>query len=244
MNRKQNFWGAVANLILRNRFLILGSLLLVTLCLATQWQYMRFTFSEANLLPNKHCENLQYDAFVDTFGEEGNLIVIAVKDERFFEKQIFDQWITLNDKIETYPEVDFTLSTNNVQELVKDEKLKKFVLQSVFNPQDSGLSAIEKFKQKLFYELPFYSNILYDEERQTIRTAIYLDKTIVNTAQRRDFIFKTFIPLINGFEKDSGMDVKISGMPYIRTLNAKNIVDEIGVFVLSAMLLTLSLIHI
>jgi predicted RND superfamily exporter protein len=199
---------------------------------------MRFTFSEANLLPNKHPENLQYDAFVDTFGEEGNLIVIAVKDERFFEKQIFDQWITLNDKIETYPEVDFTLSTNNVQELVKDEKLKKFVLQSVFNPQDSGLSAIEKFKQKLFYELPFYSNILYDEERQTIRTAIYLDKTIVNTAQRRDFIFKTFIPLITGFEKDSGLDVKISGMPYIRTLNAKNIVDEIGVFVLSAMLLT------
>ena len=107
-----------------------------------------------------------------------------------------------------------------------------------FNPQDSGLSAIEKFKQKLFYELPFYSNILYDEERQTIRTAIYLDKTIVNTAQRRDFIFKTFIPLITGFEKDSGLDVKISGMPYIRTLNAKNIVDEIGVFVLSAMLLT------
>ena len=238
MKRKQNFWGAVANLILRNRFLILGSLLLVTLCLATQWKYMRFTFSEANLLPNKHPENLQYDAFVDTFGEEGNLIVIAVKDERFFEKQIFDQWITLNDKIETYPEVDFTLSTNNVQELVKDEKLKKFVLQSVFNPQDSDLSAIEKFKQKLFYELPFYSNILYDEERQTIRTAIYLDKTIVNTAQRRDFIFKTFIPLITGFEKDSGLDVKISGMPYIRTLNAKNIVDEIGVFVLSAMLLT------
>ena len=238
MKRKQNFWGAVANLILRNRFLILGSLLLVTLCLATQWQYMRFTFSEANLLPNKHCENLQYDAFVDTFGEEGNLIVIAVKDERFFEKQIFDQWITLNDKIETYPEVDFTLSTNNVQELVKDEKLKKFVLQSVFNHQDSSLSAIEKFKQKLFYELPFYSNILYDEERQTIRTAIYLDKKIVNTAQRRNFIFKTFIPLITGFEKDSGLDVKISGMPYIRTLNAKNIVDEIGVFVLSAMLLT------
>lgn len=238
MKRKQNFWGAVANLILRNRFLILGSILLVTLYLATQWQYMRFTFSEANLLPNKHPENLQYDAFVDTFGEEGNLIVIAVKDERFFEKKNFDQWIGLNDKIETYPEVDFTLSTNNVKELVKDEKLKKFVLQSVFNPQDSDLSAIEKFKQKLFYELPFYSNILYDEERLTIRTAIYLDKTIVNTAQRKDFIFKTFIPLITGFEKDSDLDVKISGMPYIRTLNAKNIVDEIGVFVLSAMLLT------
>lgn len=238
MKRKQNFWGATANLILRNRFLVIGSILLITIYLVTQWQYIRFTFSEANLLPNKHPENLQYDAFVDTFGEEGNLIVIAIKDERFFEKQIFDQWIALNDKIETYPEVDFTLSTNNVQELVKDEKLKKFILQSVFNPHDYDLSAIEKFRQKLFYELPFYSNILYDEKRQTIRTAIYLDKIIVNTVQRKNFIFKTFIPLITDFEKASGVDVKISGMPYIRTLNAKNIVDEIGVFVVSAMLLT------
>ncbi len=238
MRRKNNFWGIVANLILRNRFLIIGAIVLVTLFLSSQWQYMRFTFTEANLLPSTHPENIQYDSFVETFGEEGNLIVIALKEEQFFEPKIFEKWIALNRKIDSFQEVDFTLSTNNVQELVKDEKLKSFVLKSVFDIEDYELSDIEKFKQKLLLELPFYKNILYDSDGQTIQSAIYLDKNIVNTIQRKDFIFKTFIPLINTFEKDTGLDVKISGMPYIRTLNAQNIVDEIGVFVLSAMLLT------
>ena len=238
MRRKNNFWGTVANLILRNRFLIIGAIVLVTLFLSSQWQYMRFTFTEANLLPSTHPENIQYDSFVKTFGEEGNLIVIALKEEQFFEPKIFEKWIALNRKIDSFQEVDFTLSTNNVQELVKDEKLKSFVLKSVFDIEDYELSDIEKFKQKLLLELPFYKNILYDSDGQTIQSAIYLDKNIVNTIQRKDFIFKTFIPLINTFEKDTGLDVKISGMPYIRTLNAQNIVDEIGVFVLSAMLLT------
>ena len=238
MRRKNNFWGTVANLILRNRFLIIGAIVLVTFFLSSQWQYMRFTFTEANLLPSTHPENIQYDSFVKTFGEEGNLIVIALKEEQFFEPEIFEKWIALNRKIDSFQEVDFTLSTNNVQELVKDEKLKSFVLKSVFDIEDYELSDIEKFKQKLLLELPFYKNILYDSDGQTIQSAIYLDKNIVNTIQRKDFIFKTFIPLINTFEKDTGLDVKISGMPYIRTLNAQNIVDEIGVFVLSAMLLT------
>ena len=238
MKRKNNFWGTVANLILRNRLLIIGAIVVVTLFLSSQWQYMRFTFTEANLLPSTHPENIQYDAFVETFGEEGNLMVIAFKEEPFFEPKTFEKWIALNKKIDSFPEVDFTLSTNNVQELVKDENLKSFVLKSVFDVENYELSDIEKFKQKLLLELPFYKNILYDPDGETIRSAIYVDKKIVNTVQRKDFIFKTFIPLIRAFEKDTGLDVKISGMPYIRTLNAQNIVDEIGVFVLSAMLLT------
>ena len=239
MKRKKNtFWGTVANLILRNRLLIIGGIILLTVFFGTQWKYMRFTFTEANLLPSNHPENIQYDTFIKTFGEEGNLIVIALKEEQFFEPIIFEKWIALNHKIESFSEVDFVLSINNVKELVKDESLKSFVLKSVFDTNDYKLNDIKKFKQKLFLELPFYRNILYDNDGKTIRSAIYLDKNIVNTAQRKDFIFKTFIPLISAFEKDTGLDVKISGMPYIRTLNAQNIVDEIGVFVVSAMLLT------
>ena len=96
---KRNFWGTVANLILRNRLLILFTIGVVTLFLASQWQNMRFTFTEANLLPDTHPENLQYEDFIKTFGEEGNLIVIALKDDDFFTEKIFLEWITLNDKI-------------------------------------------------------------------------------------------------------------------------------------------------
>ena len=235
---KRNFWGTVANLILRNRLLILITIGVVTLFLASQWKNMRFTFTEANLLPDTHPENLQYEDFIKTFGEEGNLIVIALKDDDFFTEKIFLEWIALNDKINEFSEIDFTLSTNNVQSLIKDETQKKFFLQNLLPNKKIDSVKLEKFKQNLILELPFYKNILYSSNGKSIRTAIYMDKDIVNTSQRKDFIYQTFIPLINSFEERTGLDVRVSGMPYIRTLNAQNIVDEIGIFVVSAILLT------
>ena len=65
-----------------------------------------------------------------------------------------------------------------------------------------------------------------------------MNPDIVNTSARKDFIFKTFIPLIESFEEETKMDLRVSGMPYIRTLNAQNIVDEIGLFILGATLIT------
>ena len=235
---KSNFWGTVANLILRNRLLILITISVMTLFLASQWQKMRFTFTEANLLPDTHPENIQYEDFIKTFGEEGNLIVIALKDDNFFTEEIFNEWVELNNEINIFSEIDFTISTNNVQELIKDEIQKKFVLRNLLPNKKIDAVALEKFKQNLLIELPFYKNILYSNDGKSIRSAIYMNKDIVNTSRRKDFIFQSFIPLINSFEERTGLDVRISGMPYIRTLNAQNIVDEIGIFVISAMLVT------
>ena len=111
---------------------------------------MRFTFTEANLLPSNHPENIQYDTFIKTFGEEGNLIVIALKEEQFFEPIIFEKWIALNHKIESFSEVDFVLSINNVKELVKDESLKSFVLKSVFDANDYKLNDIKNLSKSSF----------------------------------------------------------------------------------------------
>ena len=237
-NTKREFWETLANLILRNRILILIAIFMATLFFASKWQYMRFTFTEANLLPDTHSENIEYEAFINKFGEEGNLIVIAIKNRDFFSEKIFYEWKRLNEKINSFSEIDFILSVNNVKELVKDEKEKKFILQNALGDGNINTINLETFKQKLLIDLPFYYNIIYSSDGKSIRTAIYMDKNIVNTVQRKDFIFQTFIPLIKSFEEETGLDVRVSGMPYIRTLNAQNIVDEIGVFVISAMLLT------
>ena len=67
---------------------------------------------------------------------------------------------------------------------------------------------------------------------------VYLDKKIVNTPARKIFILEQLNPLIEAFEKESGLDAYVSGMPYIRTMNAQSIIDEIGLFILGALLVT------
>ena len=233
-----NFWSNVANLILKNRIIILFLILGLTFFWSNQWKNIQFTYTEAKLLPDDHPESLIYDDFKNKFGEEGNLIVIAVKDSLLFSEKNFNEWNKLSQKINDYPEVNFVLSFDNIKDLVKDNDNKRFVLKEIFENSKFDSENILKFKEKIFYDLPFYNKLLLGNENRTVRTIIYLNTEIVNTEIRKDFILNNFIPLINQFEKSTALDIKVSGMPYIRTLNAQNIKDEIGLFVFTALLVT------
>ena len=233
--KKWSFWEAVARLILRNRIALIIALIGVTAFWATQWQYMRFTFTEANLLPDNHPENIKYNDFLSLYGEEGSVLVLAVKDPSLFSQEKLSAWKSLSEELAAYDEIDFVLSIDNVKELVKNNSKKKFELLPLMTevPQDSASFAL--FKQKLFMELPFYENLLFNKETETVRMAIYMNQEVVNSKRRKSFVFETFIPRIDRFEADNNLKVRRSGMPYIRTLNAQNIVDEIGMFVFAAM---------
>jgi predicted RND superfamily exporter protein len=236
--KKFNFWGFIARLILRNRFAILLAIALVTAFWSTQWQYMRFTYSEANLLPDKHPENQSYNNFLDTFGEEGNVIIVALKDPRFFEPEKFKAWQNLSQKLRNYDEVESVISTDNLKQLKKNIKEERFEMEPVLEKTDLTPENLNRFKAQLELELPFYKNLIISEDGRVIRMLVNLNRAIVNTEARKDFVFKRLLPEIEAFEKQTQMDLKVSGMPYIRTLNAQNIVDEIGLFVGVAVLLT------
>lgn len=233
-----SFWGSVARLILRNRFLILLGIVATTLFWASQWQYMQFTYSEANLLPDKHPENVRYQKFLDTFGEEGNLIVIALQDTAFFQADKLKAWEKLNQKLTAFPEIESVLSVENLQGLTKNTQKERFDFVPLLDSTSRDQKTLNQFKQRLFLELPFYKDLLFNPETGTIRSLVYMKKDVVNTAARKDFIFKNLIPEVERFEKSEQSDLRVSGMPYVRTLNAQNIVDEIGLFVLFATLLT------
>lgn len=234
----QGFWGKTANIILRNRILILILLVAVTIFLALQWENMRFTRAQANLLPDDHPLNIEYQVFLDRFGEEGNVIVLAIKDTALFTPTNFNQWNRLSKQLGAFPEVDLVLSTDNLQELIKDNDQQEFVMRPFIKSQPKNKQEVDSLIQHLFTNIPFYEGLIYNKKSRTIRTVVYLDKDILNTTVRKDFILEDLTNLVTNFEEETSMDVHISGMPYMRTLNSQNIIDEIGVFIAAALAVT------
>ena len=232
------FWQVVSRFILKQRIFILIVLGLITAFLASKIGDIKFSHSEANLLPKDHEENIKYDSFLDIFGEEGNLILLAVNDTALFQIDNFKSWNKFARKIDAYSEVDFTLSIGDVKKLAKDKKNQKFFLEPLYSSDPESDRDVDEIKTELFDRLPFYDHILYNKETGTIQTAIYLDQEIVNSKIREQFVFKVLNPAVKQFEKDTGLDVRVSGMPYIRTMNAQNIIDEIGIFVGLALFIT------
>ncbi|WP_439127895.1 efflux RND transporter permease subunit, partial [Polaribacter sp.] len=233
-----NFWTKAAGIILRNRYLVLLLIAIITGLLASQMKYMKFSYTEANLLPEDHEANIDYNKFLEIFGEEGNLVILGVKDSTVFTPQKFNAWNKLTEQFDDREEIDFTISIADVQKLKADRKKRKFVLEPLYEKEPTTSEEVNAIKKQLFDKLPFYDNLLYNKETGTLQTAIYIKKNIINTPKRRDFIFDELIPAIEKFEKENNLDVRVSGMPYIRTLNAQNIQDEIVLFVGGALLIT------
>lgn len=231
----RNFWGITARVILRNRILILCGIALFTFFMSMQWKNMRFSNTEANLLPDDHPVNLAYNRFVAQFGEEGNIIAIAVKDSSLFELQNFRKWNKLSKQLAAFPEVSMVLSTDNLKLLEKSKTSDAFVMLPFLSPKTNTQQGLNEALEQLFHEEPFYDQLLFNKETGTLRTLVYLDKDLLNTSVRKDFILKDLEGLIATFEAETDIQTHVSGMPFIRTKNSQSIIDEIGLFILGAL---------
>ena len=233
-----SFWETLARLILRNRITILILIAVTTIAMTSQWKNMRFSYTEANLLPDNHPVNLDYNQFLDIFGEEGNVIIVGVKDSINLTAKTFNAWSTLVKSFETTPNVEAVISVQDLKRLVKNKDKQQFDLAPIFDDPIESQDDLESFKQTLFEAFPFYDNILFNKDTEAFRSMILLDKPIVNTSARKAFVMSNLIPKIEAFEAETGLDLRVSGMPYVRTLNSQNIIDEIEVFIIAAVLIT------
>jgi predicted RND superfamily exporter protein len=236
---KVGFWEYIARLILTYRVTILIAIIAITIFLGFQWRNLSMTYTEANLLPKKHIVNQQYDDFLSKFGEEGNLIVIGFKDPNFFTPKAFAEWNELMSGLKLSNSVELVVSISDLKKLQKDILAQKFELVPLIeNNQIKDQAYLQNIKTELFNNLPFYEGLLFNKKSGSIRSAVYLKKEIVNTAERKTFIIETLLPKIEKFEKSTQIDLRVSGMPYIRTINAENMKGEIGLFIGAALLIT------
>ncbi|MGB5322947.1 MAG: RND family transporter, partial [Lutimonas sp.] len=127
-----NFWQVVSRFILKQRIFILIVLAAITVFLGSKIQNIQFSHSEANLLPRDHEENIKYDHFLEIFGEEGNMIIIAVQDSSLFHVENFNKWNEFSHKLDSFPEVDFSISVGDIQKLKKDKKNQKFYVEPIY----------------------------------------------------------------------------------------------------------------
>ena len=231
-------WESIARIILNNRILIIISLILATYFFSTHWHKIKFTYTEANLLPETHEENLKYNSFTSKFGEEGNLIVIGIKDSLLFTLENLNAWNKLSNSFKNLPQVETVIAFGDLQKLIKDKNTRQFYIEPFIEDSISSNAELKNLKDELFFKSPFYDKFLINTETKSVRTAINLKSSIVNTVKREEFINKVLLPRVNAFEKAHNIDIRISGMPYVRTKYSETIKAELGKFVILAIFVT------
>lgn len=235
-------WTFVARIILRNRITFLIAIGLITVFMGYQAQYVQMDYEYARLLPKDDTTNVGYENFKDIFGDEGNIIVVGIEDPDLGNYKNFKQWHDLSDSLSTQPGVTGTLILADALVIERNDSLQAFDVRPVMPEFPKDQAELDSLREVLF-NLPFYRGILYNPESGATILAISLEKDILNDKARVKVV-NNLRRIIADFTERTGLETHTSGFPYIRTVNAEKVQDEILMFVLLALLVTALILYL
>ncbi len=233
-----NFWAKVASYILRHKVFLLFLVTSITLFFISQWHNVGISYTQKSILPESDPYAQEYVRFKKIFKNENNLILIGIKDSTLFTKQKLTAWNTLFKKIKSFDEVGQVVSLQNLKILKKDTTHKRFYLENLINkPIQTDADALA-IRHKLFDSLPFFDGLIYNKSSGAVRSLVSIKPALLQSKKRVKFINEKLKPLLDDFEKAHQMDVKTSGLIYIKSLNAKVLQKEIPFFIILSLLVT------
>ena len=174
-------------------------------------------------MPETDSVSIEYNMLVEEFGQASNTIVIAMEDPDFFKRKHLEEWLGLVDSLKLVDGITDVQSLTEAYGLEVDtitEKLKPFVLFDELPANGEEEIALEaKVKSWPFYKGGLYQGDTYMMILRIDETRLY-NKRIVSVVEGAK-------KHILDWEKATGRNLHMSGLPWLRIANASNLEREI-----------------
>ena len=218
-------WNKIADYIMNHRVLnlVIASLLLIFLGLKAF--SIKMGHNLANTLPENDSTMVVYREFLDKYGPDGRAIFIGMIDDKLFELQNFQDYYDLNENIRKIDGVTECLSVTRVFNIVKNDSIKKFQLSQVVGRRPQSQKEVDSIKE-VIEGLSMYDGLLFNTETHSTMMLVTLDDEHANTNERTALTDALSV-FLNDYGARHGIEMHVSGMPYIREITTQKMVKEI-----------------
>ena len=229
-------WQQLAKFVLKYRLPLLISLFAITAVMGYFASKVTLSYEFAKAIPADNPKYLDYVAFRQKFGDDGNVLVIGVQSEKLFELNTFKTYLNLEEQLKKVQYVETVLSVPSAITLHKDETSQKLNAVKIFPDTISTQAQLDAAKA-MFYNLPFYKSLLYNPETHTYLMAVRINKDALSSPKRTQIV-ADITKAVNAFESQTKIETHLSGLPLIRTLVAVKIQKEMKLFLIGSLLLS------
>src|SRR5665213_2579071 len=126
-------WKRLAKFVLKNRLVLLITLMACTGLMAFYASKIKLSYEFSKAIPTDNPKYQDYLSFKNKFGDDGNLLVIGVQTDHFFELKNFESYRALNNDLKKIPFVENVLSVANAADLLKDTATQKLNVIPIFD---------------------------------------------------------------------------------------------------------------
>ena len=200
------------------------------------------SYEMARMLPETDPISIEYDNFKEQFGLDGSVIFVAIQDPKLFTVDHFNSWYNLSNEVLDINGVQEVVSVARLYNLLRNDSLKKFEFLPIISEEVTTQHQVDSIKS-IIYSLPLYDGRLFNRETDVSLMMITLDKEVLNSKARIGLV-NEIKETVDKFGEKYTIDVKYSGLPYIRTVTSKKIQDELLLFVFLSLIITSVLLFI
>ncbi len=229
-------WVKLARLILRNRLTLLVVLGLTTGFMLWNAVQVKMSYEGTQLIPADDPDFVAYEKFRQTFGVDGNIMVVGVQTDDLFQIEFFNDWAKLTEKVGRLAMVQEVISITNLPALQKNSATRRFDFKPIVNRLPQNQDELDAIAFALSNN-KLYDGILLNRATNTTLMAISFNKAVLNSPQRVDAV-KAIEKVVDAFGIQHDVEMHYSGIPYIRTIFATKVADELRLFSVLAVLVT------
>jgi len=227
-------WHNIAAFIIKFRVMLLIFLLATTGFMGYYALKVELSYDFTSAIPTDNPKYKDYQAFRKQFGEDGNLMVIGVQTDKFFEPSFFNDYAQLSLDLSKADSIENVLSVPYAINLFTDTatgKLKTAPLTGKLPVANTDTIKVA------FQNLLFYRGSLYNPQTNAYLMAVRINKQVLNSKNRTKVV-QNVIDIADAFGKKHGVEMHYSGLPFIRTEMATRVQKEMKLFLLMSFLLT------
>ena len=227
-------WQKIGEAVLRYRLALLLSIVGITGIMAYYAAQVKMSYDFIRAIPTDHPQYQSYLSFKEKFGEDGNILAVGFQTKKLFEWKTFNRFSALHDSIKRIRGVDDVLSPVSAINLVKNEGTGRLMAVRIFPARASNQFEMDSART-VFENLPFYRGLMYNPESGTYLLGVSISKNVLNS-KTRDTVVADIETATAAFERETGIKLRYSGLPHIRTYMTTRINAEMRLFLLGSIL--------
>ena len=234
-------WMTISNIILRNRLVIITMLTLLTVFFG----YKAITGMQLDnrygiLLPNDAKEKIDYEKFKDLFGEDGGTLAIAIQTDSLYTESKLRAWKQLGDSILKMDGVESVVSEATLVTITNNFAKQKFEAHRVFSDTSFQEKSVDSIRKEIRSN-PFYKGLLYNDTSNVSMMMIAIAPEVFRDLKRSEVVLE-LEELAMSYSHDLGTP-RFAGMPHMRVIVGKRVIEEMYIFIALLFLVTSALIY-
>jgi predicted RND superfamily exporter protein len=229
-------WDKVASLIIRFRLLFIIMIGLVTVVMGYYASKVEMSYDLARTVPPDDPEMVFLQKFKQEFGEDANVIGVGIQDSAIYSVKNFNHFRELNNIVKNIKGVNNVFSIPQVKIIQKDTANKKFKFYPLFPNEIQNQKQLDSLLGELRAQ-KFYMGQLVNEKNGATMMLIFVQKEVMNSPKRIE-LTNQLIEAGNAFNKFTNIKLHYAGLPFIRTIMATRVKQEMQFFLYLSALVT------